>query len=44
MARAIPSVLPRPFSHSLLMWGPSPVYASPSHPSGGWIVRTMGRS
>ena len=24
--------------------GPSPVYALPSQPSGGWTVRTIGRS
>jgi len=27
---------------SELMAGPSPVYASPSQPSGGWTVRVMG--
>ena len=29
---------------ALLTAGPSPRYASPSHPAGGWTVRTMGRS
>ena len=41
--RRWPPSLPMPSSHSLLMCGPSPVKASPSQPSGGWMVRTMGR-
>jgi len=40
---AFASATPRPFSHSLLIAGPSPVKA-PSNPSGASTVRMMGRS
>ncbi len=43
MAFALAWVTPSPSSHSLLMAGPSPVYASPSNPSGGCTVRMIGR-
>ncbi len=44
MARALASAVSTiPFSHWLFILGPSPVYASPSQPSGGSTVRKMGR-
>ena len=43
MALALASATPRPSSHSLLMAGPSPTYASPSQSSGGWTVRMIGQ-
>ena len=43
MAAAMASPLPMPSMKPLLMWVPSPVNASPSQPSGGWMVRTTGR-
>ena len=36
------SALPIPFRKSLLMAGPTPVYAFPSKSGGGATVRTMG--
>ena len=42
--RRLASAMPSPFSQSLLIVGPSPVYASPAQPSGGCTVRMIGRS
>jgi hypothetical protein len=44
MALAMAAALSRPSSHSLLIAGPSPTYASPSKSGGGSTVRTIGRS
>jgi hypothetical protein len=44
MAARLASAMPSPFSQSLLIFGPSSGYASPSHPSGGCTVRTIGSS
>ena len=48
MIRRLASATPRPFRSTsalaLLIAGPSPTYALPSQPSGGWTVRTIGRS